>query len=84
MAEEMAQNLALARECTNLRGRGGKRQGERSRQTETMTVCVRISEAQHLRWNEVTTLTKLPSDNARSQVSSSLDLAAEFDEGSDR
>ena len=47
-------------------------------------VCVRISEAQHLRWNEVTTLKKLPSDNARSQVSSTLDLAAEFDEGSDR
>ena len=41
----------------------------------------RISEAQHLRWNEVKTLKKLPSDNAVARYL--LDLAAEFDEGSD-
>ena len=85
MAEEMAQNLALASERTSRRG--GKRQGAgRKKQADRSNhVRVRISEAQHLRWSEIKTLKKLPNDNAVARYL--LDLPAEFDEhaeGSDQ
>ena len=56
MAEEMAQNVALASERTSRRS--GKRQGaERKKQADRDNdVRVRISESQHLRWNEVKSL----------------------------
>ena len=77
--KEMAQNPALSSERI-LSRRGGKRQGAgRKKQADRGNdVRVRISEAQHLRWNEVKSLKKLPSDNAVAKYL--LDLAAEFDE----
>ena len=56
MAEEMAQNVALASQRTSRRG--GKRQGAgRKKQADRDNdVRIRISEGQHLRWNEVKTL----------------------------
>ena len=56
MAEEMAQNLSLASERTSRRN-GKSQRGERKKQADR-DVRVGISEAQHLRWNEVKTLKK--------------------------
>ena len=75
MAEEMAQNLAQASERTSRRG--GKRLGKKQADRDN-DVCVRNSDAQHLRWNEVKTLKKPSYDNAVARYL--LDLAAEFDE----
>lgn len=41
-------------------------------------MCVRISEAEHLHWNEVKTLKMLSNDNSVAKYL--LDLAADFDD----
>ena len=56
MAEEMAQNVALASERTSRRGDKRQGAGRKKQADRDNDVRVRISEAQHLCWNEVKTL----------------------------
>ena len=75
IAEEMA---TLASEHTSRRGGKCPGAGRKNQADKGNDVRVRISEAHHLRWNEVKTLKKLPSDNTVARYL--LVLAAEFDE----
>lgn len=74
----MTQNLTQVNENTSKRGGKRPQAGRKTQPERANDIRVRISEVQHLHWNEVKILKKLPNDNAVAKYL--LDLAADFDE----